>query len=503
MASGAEAPETTNSKPRRRTRRLVLTLVVLALVGVAVVIASMAGGDDDETAASISVETDDESSVSTVEPEPTAGDDSRDVPTADVPAATPAPAAFTDCDAFVSIDAAPDGDGSFERPFVDFDDGVDVLEPGKMLCVLPGRYIDPFVITDAGTEEKPITIRGFNGTSVLSIKILARDVVVEDFEVTGLTRKEGPGILLAGERITVRNNLVHEMAGVGIACQRALAGKSPRCVDSEISGNRIWDIDGYGIFVWGDGNRVHDNQIWKIYAGIHEDADAIRFFGSNHDFRYNYIHDIFEDDATPGRTPKSDCFQTYDTEGKHPPLENIVIAQNVCSTDRHGVILNRLHGAPAQNIVIENNVFHSDGVAAVLLFGDETGPEVQYRGLQIGNNLFTGDVAFDGIQASFGTDVDIVNNLFMGQFDQFTVEAAADVAESNNLIVTEDDFVDVTNPDFRERYRLAPGSVAIDAAADEFAPAVDLMDVARPVDGSGDGNAVADVGPYEYVPASP
>lgn len=502
MASGAEAPESTKSKRRRRTRRLAVTFAVIVLVGVGVVVAVTAGGDDDETAASTTTAADDESSVSTAEPEATPGDDTGDAPTA-VPAATPAAASFAGCDAFVSVAGAPDGDGSFERPFVDFDDGVDVLEPGQILCVLPGRYIDPFVITDAGTEDKPITIRGFNGTSVLSIKVLARDVIVEDFEVTGLTRKEGPGILLAGERITVRNNLVHEMAGVGIACQRALAGKSPRCVDSEISGNRIWDIDGYGIFVWGDGNRIHANQIWKIYAGIHEDADAIRFFGSNHDFRHNYIHDIFEADATPGRTPKSDCFQTYDTEGNHPPLENIVIAQNVCSTDRHGVILNRFHGAPARNIVIENNVFHSDGVAAVLLFGDETGPAVQYRGLRIGNNLFTGDVAFDGIQASFGTEVDIVNNLFMGQFDQFTVEAAADVAESNNMIVTEDDFVDVTNPDVRERYRLAPGSAAIDAGADEFAPAVDLMDVARPVDGSGDGNAVADIGPYEYVPATP
>ena len=50
------------------------------------------------------------------------------------------------------------------------------------------------------------------------------------------------------------------------------------------------------------------------------------------------------------------------------------------------------------------------------------------------------------------------------------------------------------------RYRLAPNSSAIDAAAEDLAPDTDLDEQPRPVDGNGDGTPVSDVGPYEYSP---
>jgi hypothetical protein len=45
---------------------------------------------------------------------------------------------------------------------------------------------------------------------------------------------------------------------------------------------------------------------------------------------------------------------------------------------------------------------------------------------------------------------------------------------------------------------LTPGSPAIDAADDALCPAVDILGVARPADGDGDGVARCDMGAYEY-----
>ncbi len=50
---------------------------------------------------------------------------------------------------------------------------------------------------------------------------------------------------------------------------------------------------------------------------------------------------------------------------------------------------------------------------------------------------------------------------------------------------------------------LAAGSPAIDAGDDTICPAVDYLGNARPADGDGDGNAICDIGAYEYGAASP
>jgi len=47
--------------------------------------------------------------------------------------------------------------------------------------------------------------------------------------------------------------------------------------------------------------------------------------------------------------------------------------------------------------------------------------------------------------------------------------------------------------------RLLPGSPAIDAGDNSVCPTTDYRGVARPADGNGDGNAVCDIGAYEWL----
>ncbi|MGI9624395.1 MAG: choice-of-anchor Q domain-containing protein, partial [Acidimicrobiales bacterium] len=486
----------------RHTRKATL----LALVAMIAVACANASSDEpattEEPSAAVVEATPIGTPVPTVESPATAAPTSTPSPTATpIPTPTPTPMPEEICDVSMSNEGSFFGDGTVSYPFDTFEAALASTFSGDVLCVLPGRYDAGFQVTTSGTEDRPITIRGFEGTSVESIAVFADDVIVEHFDISGATRIEGSGVFIDGQRVTVRHNTIHDMVGIGVGCIQTFAGEPARCVEATIVDNTIWAIDGWGIWVWGEDHFVARNDISRVFAASHQDADAIRFFGSGHEFRQNYIHDIFESDAQNGRDPHSDCFQTYDVLASYAPLEDIVIAQNVCSTDRHGIIMTALNGSPARNIVIENNVFVSDGVAVVLLIGDSDAQREQYRDVTIANNLITGDVDYEGIQAYGGAEVDLFNNLFLGDFVPFagsSLQPGAGSFVSNNVEADATDFVDISDGDVRRRYRLAAGSVAIDSGLDTNAPAQDLNNAPRPVDGTGDGVAVTDIGPYEY-----
>lgn len=387
-----------------------------------------------------------------------------------------------------------------------FSDTLRSADAGDVICVHQGRYDDPLIIDRSGTEAARLTVRGLPGASVHSVEVHADHVTVEGFDISGALAAGTAGVLVDGDRVMVRDNRIHDMVGIGVGCAQTFVGQAPRCVGATIAGNEISDIDGWGIWIWGEGNVVAANDISRLFASVSEDADAIRFFGAGHEIRSNYIHDIDESRAAPDRDPHSDCFQTYDLEGEYAALEDILIDGNVCSTDRHGIIMTQLTGEMARNIRIQNNVFISNGAAAALILGDGVGPAVQYQDVIVTNNIITGDIDFHGIQASNGLDLQVANNIFFGDFEPFwgpSLDPSNGATTTNNLTATAADFNDLDDADPRRRYRPATGSAAIDAGLNELAPAVDIDGRARPADGNGDGVATVDIGPYEYIPASP
>jgi hypothetical protein len=84
----------------------------------------------------------------------------------------------------------------------------------------------------------------------------------------------------------------------------------------------------------------------------------------------------------------------------------------------------------------------------------------------------------------------IVKNLDCGVDGEYVFSGAHDLCQDPRVV----------GPLSGDAYglELAPGSPAIDAAIGSICPATDILGLARPVDGNGDGNAVCDMGAYEW-----
>ena len=60
-------------------------------------------------------------------------------------------------DIYVDINAKPDGDGSFERPFRNINDAAAIAWPGDTVLVAPGVYREYVNPKNSGTEDRRIT----------------------------------------------------------------------------------------------------------------------------------------------------------------------------------------------------------------------------------------------------------------------------------------------------------------------------------------------------------
>src|SRR5262249_15838618 len=87
------------------------------------------------------------------------------------------------------------------------------------------------------------------------------------------------------------------------------------------------------------------------------------------------------------------------------------------------------------------------------------------------------------------------NNLLYGYTSWFRMRTVPSTA-AGNLSVATSPFVDVAGGDMH----LVSGASAIDASDATYSVPIDYEGRMRPIDGNGDGSAIADVGAYEFVP---
>ena len=251
---------------------------------------------------------------------------------------------------------------------------LDVASAGTTVCVGGAGLRDAdLTVTRSGTPDRPVVLRGI-GTVVRSVHVDADHVVVE-----GLTTVGGDGIVLAGAGISVRGNEVRDSASDGISCER-------RCSELVIEGNTVTGTDGSGIIVEGDRITVRDNTVSGSVRRAAGDADGIRFFGNGVVITGNTVRDI-KDDGYGDDPPHTDCFQTYDNS--RPPTVDAVVTGNVCRNVDHQCLIataeeSGLDGAVGRSRGIEftDNVCDVEGSQAVLVRW--------FPGVTVRGNTFSG-----------------------------------------------------------------------------------------------------------------
>lgn len=227
-----------------------------------------------------------------------------------------------------SGEPAPPEDAPCDEPVLDPDAArslLDDADPGDVVCITGPAFAGvDLTITRSGERGAPIRLVGVDVVAVRSVTVDADDVSVESLSVAG-----GDGIVASGTRLTISGNTVSDARLDGISCEP--------CAGTLILGNTVERTDGTGIRVSGDQIVVHANTVTGSVRIEANDADGIRFFGSNHRITRNTVADI-KDDGYEGEPPHTDCFQTFDNGGKLATTDTL-IEGNTCRNVDHQCLI--------------------------------------------------------------------------------------------------------------------------------------------------------------------
>ncbi len=294
------------------------------------------------------------------------------------PTTTPTAAAtpVTTAQFFVSTSGSDGNNGmSPNTAWRTIQHAVNTMPSGETAIVAQGTYNERVSIVrdgvtiqaDPNAASTPV-VQGFD--------IGADNVTVDGFEITlqNNSTPNGYGIYIHdASNAVVENNYIHDLCHDGVMLDSSAS-------NIQVLNNTIVHAQMSGIEIDGTGALVQGNDISATYQypavlggifaactsqGSGADADAIRFFGSNHIIRANYLHDIeydFGNTALPNPSPHIDCFQTWGESGEN--TSNILIDRNWCAWPSNGSLgthaeissIEALEG-PVGNITYQNNVF--------------------------------------------------------------------------------------------------------------------------------------------------
>ena len=286
--------------------------------------------------------------------------------------------------------------GTESAPWQTIQKAADSVVGNSVVFVRAGTYNERVVMRRSGNATAPIAFEAIGTVVMQGFTIHADYIRIIGFEITNSNTSvvDGTGIGVRGRFNEIRNNYIHDLlAAEGIWLYGGSNRDASFTRGNVVTGNRILRARIAGILVEGVDNLIEGNDISHTIqnpAGapprIGADADGIRFFGSGHVIRRNYIHNITSEDQ--GNTdPHIDAFQTWG------PCSDVVIERNLilqAGSRDQGIIIEGVV-QPVANITIRNNVFATSGTgyAPAVLAGDG-GP---VSNLRIVNNTM---VAMEG-----------------------------------------------------------------------------------------------------------
>jgi len=274
---------------------------------------------------------------------------------------------------------------------------VERLQPGDVLEVQSGEiYRGQITLQNSGTAERPIVIRGvgerkpvlatsggFKGGAV--VRIWGSHWVMENFEITGERDKAtARGLYAVGDDITIRDTVVHDVAGQGIQ-------------GSDSAGSLT--LERVEVYHCGGGQFAH-----QIYVG----TDNAKFPSAVFRMQGCYIHDGLGGNNVKSRASRTEIYGNW------------IEAATFHELDLIGADPKGQKGAPdlREDADVVGNVFRKrsgSGGYFARLGTDTTGASNgRYRFFQ---NTFVVDADYSGFATVFGIkapvqSVEVFNNVF-------------------------------------------------------------------------------------------
>ncbi len=407
--------------------------------------------------------------------------------------------------------------GTQDNPWRTIQHAADNIVPGDTVNILEGEYAERVHITISGTEEKPITFLAIGNVVTQGFTIQADYITIQNFEITNTSNQfaDGRGIYVHGSGCLLENNYIHNTTRGGILLF-AEPGEEQQTSNCTLRNNKLYQNSQNGIDVRGTNHLIEGNEIWAsiqyhpnwIEPPLWVDADGIRFFGSGHIFRHNYIHDISLDQKE-NIDPHIDAFQTWDQEDME--------AGNNCLFENNLIILSgdlttgfQLEGG-VHDLILRNNIVQT--FAGVRAYRNGSELETFPENIEIYHNLFIGKLTYNptsypvGVSLKSVISAQIKNNIFLDQVGRIIVlDNAEDVIADYNLFYNSNNsplsgspqpndlwntnplFIDPVNGD----YHLQPESPAINAGT--------YVNVDQDYDGNLRDKNTVDIGPFEFTP---
>lgn len=201
---------------------------------------------------------------------------------------------------WASASASHDGDGSALHPFSTIQAAIDAAEPGTVIRVGAGTYVENLVFRQGGSQDQPIELISADGHGAAIIRPAqaaldtinidgADHIAIRDFSIHGSSdsTRQAVHVHVAGEAqdnpasfITLDGNIIHRGEGDGIKVSKSdhvtivgnqISGGGPAeagidfvgVTHSVIDGNVIKDIGNIGVMLKGGSSdiRVTNNVI--------------------------------------------------------------------------------------------------------------------------------------------------------------------------------------------------------------------------------------------------
>jgi len=321
---------------------------------------------------------------------------------------------------YVATTGSDSNAGTELQPWRTIQKAANTMTAGDTVIVFSGNFDERVHVSISGSSGAPITYLAEGTVTMKGFTVRADYVTIRGFEIadTDFDWTDGVGIFVEGSYCIIEDNYVHDSANEGIKIF-ANPGEETTRTDCQVRSNRLYRNTIAGIEINGRNHLVESNEIWGTIQYNPKwpdhpswvDADGMRFFGSWHLIRKNYIHDITFDDPE-NVDPHIDCFQTWG-DAQSEAGHNIIFEQNRCKVlesqapNENGTAFML---AGARNLIIRNNilqVFHHVNTGS----GGNSN-------LIIVNNTLTSDLAFplenypEGVSLDNCPNSTVKNNIF-------------------------------------------------------------------------------------------